>query len=211
LAFRLSFLTPQLLRCSFRSRKAPAAENLFLRKQLALFQEREKRARPKTAADRFAGSGSILAVKSDGTGMQTIVPAISRYMPNNLVFDAHGLYFSVFRGISAETKAVRTTYGPSSGRSRLCSRTSRWRTASPSVRLHRPRSKFNARRQRRQSLCGAKAGSSCSTGTGYPLVRSCCRAEMKDTTYSPRVWPSNPEPMARRSPIVCPRQAIDSY
>ena len=37
----------------FRSRTALAAENLFLRKQLILFQEREKRARPTTAADRF--------------------------------------------------------------------------------------------------------------------------------------------------------------
>jgi putative transposase len=36
-----------------RSRTALAAENLFLRKQLALFQEREKRAAPTTAADRF--------------------------------------------------------------------------------------------------------------------------------------------------------------
>jgi hypothetical protein len=36
-----------------RNRAALAAENLFLRKQLALFQEREKRARPTTAADRF--------------------------------------------------------------------------------------------------------------------------------------------------------------
>ena len=36
-----------------RSRTALAAENLFLRKQLALFQEREKRASPTTVADRF--------------------------------------------------------------------------------------------------------------------------------------------------------------
>ena len=36
-----------------RSRAALAAENLFLRKQLALFQEREKKAKPTTAADRF--------------------------------------------------------------------------------------------------------------------------------------------------------------
>jgi len=36
-----------------RSRTALAAENLFLRKQLALFQEREKKAVPTTAADRF--------------------------------------------------------------------------------------------------------------------------------------------------------------
>ena len=36
-----------------RSRTALAAENLFLRKQLALFQEREKKTAPTTAADRF--------------------------------------------------------------------------------------------------------------------------------------------------------------
>ena len=36
-----------------RSRTALAAENLFLRKQLALFQEREKKAAATTAADRF--------------------------------------------------------------------------------------------------------------------------------------------------------------
>jgi len=39
-----------------RSRTAVVAENLFLRKQLALFQEREKRAKPTTAADRFVFS-----------------------------------------------------------------------------------------------------------------------------------------------------------
>jgi putative transposase len=38
------------------SRTAMAAENLFLPKQLAFFQEREKRARPTTAADRFVFS-----------------------------------------------------------------------------------------------------------------------------------------------------------
>jgi putative transposase len=36
-----------------RSRTALAAENLFFRKQLALFQEREKKAAAKTAAERF--------------------------------------------------------------------------------------------------------------------------------------------------------------
>ena len=41
---------------TLRSRTALAAENLFLRKQLALFQEREKRAAPTTAADRFVFS-----------------------------------------------------------------------------------------------------------------------------------------------------------
>jgi hypothetical protein len=35
---------------------ALAAENLFLRKQLALFREREKKALPTTPADRFAFS-----------------------------------------------------------------------------------------------------------------------------------------------------------
>lgn len=40
----------------FRSRTALVAENLFLRKQLALFQEREKKAKATTAADRFVFS-----------------------------------------------------------------------------------------------------------------------------------------------------------
>ena len=37
----------------WRRRTALAAENLFLRKQLALFREREKKAMPTTPADRF--------------------------------------------------------------------------------------------------------------------------------------------------------------
>ena len=41
---------------ALRSRTALAAENLFLRKQLALFQEREKKAASTTAADRFVFS-----------------------------------------------------------------------------------------------------------------------------------------------------------
>ena len=39
--------------CSFSECARLAAENLFLRRQLALFQEREKKAKPTTAADRF--------------------------------------------------------------------------------------------------------------------------------------------------------------
>ena len=39
-----------------RRRTALPAENLFLRKQLALFREREKKARPTTPADRFVFS-----------------------------------------------------------------------------------------------------------------------------------------------------------
>jgi lactonase len=51
------------------------------------------------------GTGLIVALKPDGTGMQTVVPATAGYMPNDLVFDAHGgLYFSDFRGISTEPK-----------------------------------------------------------------------------------------------------------
>ena len=40
----------------WRCRTALAAENLFLRKQLALFREREKKAMPTTPADRFVFS-----------------------------------------------------------------------------------------------------------------------------------------------------------
>ena len=40
----------------WRGRTALAAENVFLRKQLALFREREKKAMPTTPADRFVFS-----------------------------------------------------------------------------------------------------------------------------------------------------------
>jgi lactonase len=41
------------------------------------------------------GTGSILVVKPDGTGMRTIVPAAAGYMPNDLVLDSQGgFYFS---------------------------------------------------------------------------------------------------------------------
>src|SRR3954452_9571650 len=40
----------------WRRRAALAAENLFLRKQLALLREREKKAMPTTPADRFVFS-----------------------------------------------------------------------------------------------------------------------------------------------------------
>jgi len=45
-----------LLAAVSRRRTAVAAENLFLRKQLALFREREKKAMPTTPADRFVFS-----------------------------------------------------------------------------------------------------------------------------------------------------------
>ena len=45
-----------------RSRTALAAENVFLRKQLALFQEREKKAAATAAADRFVLSKLALCV-----------------------------------------------------------------------------------------------------------------------------------------------------
>ncbi len=61
------------------------------------------------------GTGLIAAVKPDGTGMQTIVPATAGYMPNDLVFDAHGgFYFSDFRGISTEPKGGAYYVSPDS-------------------------------------------------------------------------------------------------
>ena len=59
----------------FRNRTALSAENLFLRKQLALFQEREKKAARTTAADhivlaklaRFFDWRSALVIVKPGT------------------------------------------------------------------------------------------------------------------------------------------------
>jgi hypothetical protein len=53
----LSFLA-----AASRRRTAVAAENLFLRKQLALFREREKKAMPTTPADRFVLSLQIIPI-----------------------------------------------------------------------------------------------------------------------------------------------------
>jgi lactonase len=51
------------------------------------------------------GAGSIVAVKPDGSGMQTVVPPEAGYVPNDLVFDAQGgFYFTDFRGISTDPK-----------------------------------------------------------------------------------------------------------
>jgi putative transposase len=49
----LDFDSVNLCAAFFRGRAALGAENLFLRKQLALFQERKRKARPTTAANRF--------------------------------------------------------------------------------------------------------------------------------------------------------------
>ena len=50
-------------------------------------------------------TGTIIAVKPDGTDRQTIVPLESGYMPNDLVFDGDGgLYFTDFRGTSTDPK-----------------------------------------------------------------------------------------------------------
>ncbi|MFL6446502.1 MAG: SMP-30/gluconolactonase/LRE family protein [Bryobacteraceae bacterium] len=58
-----------------------------------------------TSLGDLKGAGSIIAIKPDGSGMQTIVPPRAGYLPNDLVFDARGgFYFSDFRGISTDPK-----------------------------------------------------------------------------------------------------------
>jgi len=50
-------------------------------------------------------AGSIVAVKPDGSDIQTIIPPQAGYVPNDLVFDAQGgFYFTDFRGISTDRK-----------------------------------------------------------------------------------------------------------
>ena len=47
--------------------------------------------------------GSIIAVKPDGSGRQTIISPKASYVPNDLVFDSRGgFYFTDFRGISTD-------------------------------------------------------------------------------------------------------------
>lgn len=55
------------------------------------------------AINLLQGTGTIVAVKPDGTDMETIVPLEAGYMPNDLVFDRDGgLYFTDFRGTSTD-------------------------------------------------------------------------------------------------------------
>lgn len=57
------------------------------------------------ALDLGKSVGAIVAVKPDGSAMQTIIPPEAGYMPNDLVFDAQGgFYFTDFRGTSTEPK-----------------------------------------------------------------------------------------------------------
>ena len=51
------------------------------------------------------GSGSIVTINPDGSGMQTIVPLSAGYQPNDLVFDTQGgFYFTDFRGTSIDPR-----------------------------------------------------------------------------------------------------------
>jgi lactonase len=51
------------------------------------------------------GRGAILAVQPDGSGLQAIVPPVTGYMPNDLVFDSKGgFYFTDFKGNATEPK-----------------------------------------------------------------------------------------------------------
>ena len=81
------------------------------------------------------GTGLIVAVNPDGTGMQTILPVTAGYVPNDLVFDSQGgFYFTEFPGSRPILRAVCITPRPTSRRSRPYCHISQWRTASPSVR-----------------------------------------------------------------------------
>lgn len=53
----------------------------------------------------FKDTGSVVAVRPDGSGMQTIIPPEAGYLPDDLVFDARGgFYFTDFQGISTDPK-----------------------------------------------------------------------------------------------------------
>lgn len=53
----------------------------------------------------FKDTGSVVAVRPDGSGLQTIIPPEAGYLPDDLVFDAQGgFYFTDFQGISTDPK-----------------------------------------------------------------------------------------------------------
>lgn len=57
------------------------------------------------ALDILNGRGAVVAVKPDGSGLQTIIPPEAGYMPNDLVLDIMGgFYFTDFKGTATEPK-----------------------------------------------------------------------------------------------------------
>ncbi|TNC13013.1 SMP-30/gluconolactonase/LRE family protein [Methylobacterium terricola] len=51
----------------------------------------------------FKDTGSVIAVNSDGSGQETIIPASAGYLVDDLVFDSKGgFYFTDFRGSTSE-------------------------------------------------------------------------------------------------------------
>ncbi len=57
------------------------------------------------AMDIARGTGAVMAMEPDGSGMRTVVPPEAGHMPNDLVFDARGgFYFTDFRGASTDPR-----------------------------------------------------------------------------------------------------------
>jgi lactonase len=80
------------------------------------------------------GSGSIVAVRPDGSGRQTIVSSKAGYVPNDLVSTAGAGSTSPISGASPPIlRAVPTTSRATSRRSRQCCRISRRQTLSASA------------------------------------------------------------------------------
>ena len=57
------------------------------------------------AVDITSGVGSVMAVRPDGSGLQTVIPPQAGYLPNDLVFGADGgFYFTDFQGSATDPR-----------------------------------------------------------------------------------------------------------
>ena len=68
------------------------------------------------AMDMARGSGAILSVLPDGSGLRAVIPQGAGFMPNDLVFDASGgFYFTDFRGVSTDPRGGAYYVSPDFG------------------------------------------------------------------------------------------------
>ena len=91
---RIFRLTPDKQLSTVFSEKLLGPGGLAIHKDRRIFM---------AAVGDLKGPGSIVAIRPDGSGRQTIVPRDAGYVPNDLVFDSRGgFYFTDFRGISTD-------------------------------------------------------------------------------------------------------------
>lgn len=166
------------------------------------------------------GLGTIVAVKPDGTEMETIIPPNAGYLPNDLVFDDQGgFYFTDFKGMATNPEGgvyytspdfrtitpVLPHLAMANGVALSPDGKTLWATVNLPTQRTSPQSDhpFPTTSSVRllipcertptatcMSRCTGKVASWFSTKTAFPSDRSCFRAGNRERICSLPAWPS---------------------